>query len=169
MINCLLQQSLTTESSRGSFEEYREIDLLSQALGNKEHPGRTRGMGVYVPWRHGFPDYSETYRSRKRSKAYRSEQIKQELRAQLEEQLSASLQEQTASLRGEIDSLREELRQVRNQSQPTPSTAVPSPPQRRSSCASTPISEHSDAHLPIDDIQVMYLFRMVHRSLWWTP
>ena len=53
----------------GSFKADRENDLLSTALGNKEHPGRTRGVGVYVPWRDGFVDDYYTYRSRKRSKA----------------------------------------------------------------------------------------------------
>ena len=42
--------------------------MLTQALGTKEHPGRTRGTGV-VPWKLAFPQESNTYRSRSRGRA----------------------------------------------------------------------------------------------------
>ena len=44
-----------------------ERDELTYALGNPEHPGRTRGKGV-VPWKYEFRDYIESYRSRQRRK-----------------------------------------------------------------------------------------------------
>ena len=48
----------------GTFQPDRERDELTYALGNLEHPGRTQGKGV-VPWKYGFRDYIESYRSRK--------------------------------------------------------------------------------------------------------
>ena len=39
----------------GSFVPDRENDILTKALGNLEHPGRTRGKGSKVPWKTGFP------------------------------------------------------------------------------------------------------------------
>ena len=41
--------------------------MLTQALGTKEHPGRTRGTGV-VPWKLAFPEESHTYQSRSRGR-----------------------------------------------------------------------------------------------------
>src|SRR6266542_5652787 len=40
---------------QGSFVPDRENDILMKALGNKEHSGRTRGIGSKVPWKKGFP------------------------------------------------------------------------------------------------------------------
>ena len=48
-----------------------------RALGNPEHPGRTRGKGV-VPWYEGFSDWNTDYRSRARRKKLEEEQRKQE-------------------------------------------------------------------------------------------
>ena len=42
-----------------------ENDELARALGNPEHPGRTRGTPGSVSWVHGFPD-SGGYKSRER-------------------------------------------------------------------------------------------------------
>ena len=46
----------------------RENELLTQALGNKEDPGRTRGAGL-VPWKIAFKQESSTYQSRSRGRA----------------------------------------------------------------------------------------------------
>ena len=51
----------------GTFQPDRDRDELTYALGNPEHLGRTRGKGV-VPWKYGFRDYIESYRSRQRRK-----------------------------------------------------------------------------------------------------
>nr|CCI55334.1 PH01B019A14.3 [Phyllostachys edulis] len=68
----LLREALSTaQSFQGSFQAVRERDMLFKALRNKEHPGRTRGIGLYVPWKDGFLKDSGTYRSRKRAKAER--------------------------------------------------------------------------------------------------
>jgi hypothetical protein len=53
------------QSSQGSFHPLREDDELTRALGNKEHGGRTRGVGL-VPWKEAFPQDKEMYRKHKR-------------------------------------------------------------------------------------------------------
>ena len=58
------------QSAQGSFKPDRDRDELTLALGNKEHGGRTRGVGV-MGWKYGFPGDAETYKSRKRSQAER--------------------------------------------------------------------------------------------------
>ena len=49
----------------GRIKVDREIDELTLALGNPEHPGRCRGYGV-VPWKFAFKRDRDSYRSRKR-------------------------------------------------------------------------------------------------------
>ena len=56
------------EVRKGTHNTNRENDVLTQALGNKEHPGRTRGAGL-VPWKIAFEEESSTYRSRSRGRA----------------------------------------------------------------------------------------------------
>nr|CCI55309.1 PH01B001I13.5 [Phyllostachys edulis] len=68
---------LIAETSKGSFQADREKDMLSTALGNKEHPGRMRGLGVTVPWSYRFRGDYDTYRSRKRSKAEHEDRLDQ--------------------------------------------------------------------------------------------
>jgi hypothetical protein len=51
------------EVQEGMFQPDREKDELTKALKNKEHRGRTRGMGSAIPWRSGFAKDSQTYRS----------------------------------------------------------------------------------------------------------
>lgn len=51
------------EAAQGRFESNWERDVLTHALENKEHPGRTREAGV-VAWRIAFKDDWATYRSR---------------------------------------------------------------------------------------------------------
>ena len=138
-----MQHVLTSASSQGSFSAYREKDILSEALGNKEHPGRTRGKGVYVDWGDGFADDYRTYRSRKRSKVEYDNRLEQ--------------------MQGQIARLQDQLNQVLNQSQAAPVVLGASPPQHRSSVASKQNSEHDDAQLPIDDIKVMYISGMLQR------
>lgn len=45
------------EAAQRLFELNREKDMLTHALGNKEHPRYTRGVGV-VPWKIAFEDES---------------------------------------------------------------------------------------------------------------
>ncbi len=63
-------------SSQGSFNPDREKDELTLALGNKEHPGRTRGVGL-VNWKVGFLQDVDNYRSRKRKQAEKEEMLRE--------------------------------------------------------------------------------------------
>ena len=67
------------EAQSGVFQPNRENDELTRALGNPEHPGRTRGMGV-IPWYEGFSDWNDDYRSRARNK------MEEEKKRKLEEE-----------------------------------------------------------------------------------
>ena len=109
------------------------------ALGNKEHPGRTRGLGVNVPWSLGFAGDFSTYRSRKRSKAEREDRW---------------LQMMTENFEGKLAALQDQVNQLRSQSQATPVNLEVSPARHRSSVASTHNSEHDDVQLPIDGIKI---------------
>jgi hypothetical protein len=51
------------EVQEGMFQPDRENDEPTKALKNKEHTGRTRGLGSAIPWRSGFAEESQTYRS----------------------------------------------------------------------------------------------------------
>ena len=55
------------EARSGVFQPNRENDELTRALGNPEHPGRTRGKGA-LPWYEGFSDWNNDYRTRARKK-----------------------------------------------------------------------------------------------------
>ena len=61
-------------SSQRSFNPDREKDELTLALGNKEHPGCTQGVGL-VNWKVGFPQDVDNYKSRKRKQAEKDETL----------------------------------------------------------------------------------------------
>ena len=67
------------EARTGVFTPNRENDELTHALGNPEHPGRTRGKGV-GPWYEGFSEWNADYRTRARRK------MEEEKKRKLEEE-----------------------------------------------------------------------------------
>ena len=67
------------EAGTGVFTPNRENDELTRALGNLEHPGRTRGKGV-IAWYDGFSEWNDDYRSRARQK------MEEEKKRKLEEE-----------------------------------------------------------------------------------
>ena len=67
------------EARSGVFQPNKENDELTRALGNPEHPGRTRGMCV-IPWYEGFSEWNDDYRSRARKK------MEEEKKRKLEEE-----------------------------------------------------------------------------------
>jgi hypothetical protein len=72
----------------------REIDELTMALKNREHPGCCRGFGV-VPWKFGFRGDIATYRSSPRRREREEEERRQELEKRLkehEEKLTADIE-----------------------------------------------------------------------------
>ena len=85
------------------------------ALGNPEHPGRTRGTPGSVPWKAGFPD-AGGYKCQERRKKVEQTQIQK-------------LHERVQAL---------EERDVARSKRPAETTPEATPPsQRRSSVAST--------------------------------
>ena len=69
------------DARKGVFTPNRENDELTRALGNPEHPRRTRGKCV-VPWYEGFADWNTDYRSHARKK------MEEEKKRKLEEEQS---------------------------------------------------------------------------------
>ena len=60
-------QEYIEKAQQGTFIPDRENDELTEALGNPEHPGRTRGTSGSLSWKAGFPDASG-YKRRERKK-----------------------------------------------------------------------------------------------------
>jgi hypothetical protein len=127
----------------------REIDELTMALKNPEHPGRCRGFRV-VPWKLGFRGDIATYRSRKRRER-EEEERRQELEKRLkehEEKLTVDIEQRVAAAVNEMAS-----------AQGLPLVQVPSA--HFSSCASATVPEEQSAiegvqadsqRYPVDDI-----------------
>ena len=61
-------------AQRGTFLPNREKDELTMALGNPEHPGRTRGTLGSIPWKVGFPD-AGGYKTHERRKKLEQGQL----------------------------------------------------------------------------------------------
>jgi hypothetical protein len=57
------------EVQEGKFIPDRERDVLTKALGNVEHTGRTQGLGPNYPWSIGFAEDVDSYRKRERKQA----------------------------------------------------------------------------------------------------
>lgn len=129
------------EVKEGKFKPDREKDELTEALGNPEHTGWTRGWGGY-PWSTGFTaeDSLYPYRSRERGKKRKEAEV-----AYRFGELEASIQRQQQQI--------DELRGLRSQQQDPTFDGGPS--QRRSSVASTEV--------PADDaaVHVMDITRMI--------
>ena len=83
-------QKCIAAAQQGTFVPDRENDELNEALGNHEHPGRTRGTPGSVPWRVGFPG-TGGYKTRERKRKLElSEMQKLNARVQkLEEQVES--------------------------------------------------------------------------------
>jgi len=81
---------VTEEVRQGTRTSNREKDVLTQALGTKEHPGRTRGTGV-VPWKLAFPQESNTYRSRSRGRAEHEAEYLRRLK-EMEDRMEARIE-----------------------------------------------------------------------------
>ena len=60
-------QEYIEKSQQGTFVPDRENDELTEALGNPEHPGRTRGTSGSLSWKARFPD-AGGYKRRERKK-----------------------------------------------------------------------------------------------------
>ena len=61
-------KALAQKKMQGKFKPRQEVDELSVALGNKEHPGRVRDISSKLGLKHGFPQEASSYRTRQRYK-----------------------------------------------------------------------------------------------------
>ena len=59
-------RNVAKEVEEGKFRPEREKDQLARALGNPEHPGRTRTIPGGKPWCIGFPAETKKYPDRSR-------------------------------------------------------------------------------------------------------
>ena len=66
-------QQYIDRAQEGTFIPDRENDELTMALGNPEHPGRTRGTPGCTPWKDGLPD-AGGYKTHKRRQKLEQDQ-----------------------------------------------------------------------------------------------
>jgi hypothetical protein len=79
----LMKQKEEVRASRLRVD--REMDELTMALANPEHPGRCRGYGV-VLWKYAFKGNLDSYKSRKRRKEREEKHLRQMMEQRLKEQ-----------------------------------------------------------------------------------
>ena len=123
-------------------------DILTTALGNPEHPGRTRGIGSEVPWGVYFRETKEEYERRMRARRSQTQsQTTQMDGAAMEERIRAEVSRQ-------VEQIKEELR-----AQFALAAAASSPGARRSYCASGTLvgDDGGSQGLPVDRITVTTL------------
>lgn len=80
---------ILNEKAKGSFVPEREKDELSYAIGTVERGGRTRGLSGNIPWKYGFLEDKDSWRTLKRRKA--AETAAAEEVSQLKQDLANSL------------------------------------------------------------------------------
>ncbi|BAH93112.1 Os05g0359000 [Oryza sativa Japonica Group] len=156
-------QQLAEESLQGSFQSCREKDILTEALGTKEHPGRTRGLGATVPWKAGFTDNSDLYKKHRRSKGECEETNVAQLKKEIYDELAAKIDSE----------VEERLQQALNQRsvaspvEPSPNTiqdsvvspvpVEPSPNTNQGNCGAVAHSHPGGSIIhdryPVDDIE----------------
>jgi hypothetical protein len=115
----------------GRLKVDREMDELTLALGNLEHPGRCRGYGV-VPWKYAFKGNLDSYRSRKRRKEHEEDhwrQMMEQRHKEQDEKMQVEIERRLAIMISKIAQIGA-LPEV-------PLDPIISPSARKSSCAST--------------------------------
>ena len=118
-------QKCITVAQQGTFIPDRENNVLTEALGNPEHPGRTRGKLGSIAWKVGFLG-AGGYKTRERRRKLEQCEL-QKLNARVRK-----LEEQVESQRG---------------AEATPKATPPS--QRRSGVASAELVQQPDFTAPI--------------------
>ena len=118
---------IDAEKQAGAFKG----DVLVAGLG-KEHPGHTRGVGVYAPWKTGCDWTLEDKReSKKAKKTLEMAELRASLKAEIIAEIMAKLR------RGELPPL------------------GPSPDPHQSPCASRDVTPDTDMSYPCDHIEVI--------------
>jgi hypothetical protein len=131
------------EVMQGIHTSNRENDVLTQALGNKEHPSCTRGADI-VPWKLAFEEDLTFYRSRSRNKAANESEFNRVLKGmeanfekRLEEKVEVRVRKIMASR--SVDATQEHV--------------LTSSVLARSSCESTPVDNvEANAPHPVDNL-----------------
>ncbi|KAF0925846.1 hypothetical protein E2562_018485 [Oryza meyeriana var. granulata] len=140
-------QQLAEESLQGSFQSCREKDILTAALGTKEHPGRTRGLGATVPWKAGFADNADLYKRQRRSKSECEEINLAQLKREIFDELAAKIDREVEG----------KLQQALNQKS-VASSLEASPSTIQGSCGAVAHSHPGGSIIhdryPVDDIKV---------------
>ena len=135
------------EVRKGTRSTNRENDLLTQALGNKEHPGRTRGAGL-VPWKIAFEEGSSTYRSRSRGRAAQEAEYMRVLK-EMEDKFKKGIDEWVQE---KVNVLMASMGSGVVPQEPLPTSFCPHF-RGRNSCGSTPLNdEEENAPHPVDSI-----------------
>ena len=81
---------------QGTFVPDGEKDELTMALGNPEHPGRTRGTPGSIPWKVGFPDAGGYKCQERRKKVQQTQMQALHARVQAIEEREANRNKRTA-------------------------------------------------------------------------
>jgi hypothetical protein len=151
---------INEEVMQGTRTSNRENDVLTQALGNKEHPGRTRGAGL-VPWKLAFEGDSTTYQSRSRGKAAKEAEFYRALK-EMEANFQKRLEE-TVQVR--VSEILASRRSGSVAQEPVPTSSVLA----RSSCGSTPLDNvEANAPYPVDNITKPVSVRLYVCQQWTT-
>jgi hypothetical protein len=124
----------TEDVKAGRLKVDKEMDELTMALGNPEHPGPCKGYGV-VPWKYAFKGNLDSYKSRKRRKEREEEHWRQMMEQRLKEQEEKMQVEIERRLAVTISQI------VQTRTLPeVPLDPVIRPSARKSSCASTEVA-----------------------------
>lgn len=143
--------------SQGSRQSKRQRDVLTEALGTPEHPGRTRGLGL-VPWKLAFQDHTEEYRRRKRGRStYTDSEIDALVASRVQEQMQIQTQVLQEVMHQKLQQAMANMDAGRAQqlqpSVPPEEQPLHSPDGLKSSCASAKQASDVD-YYPVDDITV---------------
>ena len=142
------------QSSQGSFQARRENDELTLALGNKEHGGRTRGVGL-VPWKLSYPDDRDMYRKRKRTSRNGDEVRAQmeQMRRDIHDEMEQRFAEKEEQWRKQMEELTRMGDPRLKGTRPDDCTIIGSPSARKSSQASKTTPDEFAVVFPVDRIK----------------
>jgi hypothetical protein len=147
------------EVMQGICTSNRENDVLTQALGNKEHPSRTRGANI-VPWKLAFEEESTSYWSRSRSKAANESEfnwVLKEMEANFEKRLEEKVEVRVREIMAS--------RSMDAAQEPVLTSSVLA----RSSCGSTPVDNvEANAPHPVDNLTEPISVRLYVHQQWTT-
>jgi len=131
---------------QGKFKPHRERDVLSIAIGSKEHGGRVRGLSSKLSLKDGFEKDRSRYRSHESYKEEIVAAAETAMEAKFKDLLRATLAEQQS---GQL--LLNSSQEV-GQHQLVVMPATPPVPAQPSSCAQSSVASTSGEPYPVDRI-----------------